>query len=469
MLTGIGSGTGTSMFPPLASQGLVILPFGGPPLPATISTMGAPVTITGTTGSVTPAMGLFDAGIDFVSPVTITANGTDAPITMTGILGNASTTTLGIQVASPSFLAGTGPLTFNADRISLVTPVAISGTGSCSFDVVTLTQPMHIGDNSPPATDFVLSNAEIGFLSDGFSEIVMGNAAGLNTMNIDGMDMLTFTDPVRFRAQNINLNDELMAGANPVTFQIGRGAGGIFNLNNLVTTTGAILAEGGVFDDIFNININCAPMTVNGGGGTCDLLVGPPGNNTWNITGANSGNFVTSLADTITFSDIESVQGGTANDLFKFCNTASLSCTVDDGSAVPVAINLLDYTNFSPNPAFVIFQTATSGIASNMRIGFIRILGFFGNIVTTVTSAQSFLVQLNLAQRFLTDMFSIYEYESVSLSVIGKFLLYGVYWGNINDTNIDYKEGMIFDFERDPHPQTRSVLDFGEGKSPWYR
>ena len=51
---------------------------------------------------------------------------------------------------------------------------------------------------------------------------------------------------------------------------------------------------------------------VTGGQGAADTLVGPNGDVTWNLTGANAGN----VADDIIFESIENLTGAGGNDTF---------------------------------------------------------------------------------------------------------------------------------------------------------
>jgi hypothetical protein len=105
----------------------------------------------------------------------------------------------------------------------------------------------------------------------------------------------------------------------------------------------ALSITGGAGNDHF-VFTNTAPLGANvtlaGGGGT-DTLRGPNIANTWKIAGTNAGN----LDGDVTFTGIQSLLGGTANDSFQFQTGGSISGTLDGGGGT----NTLDYSAYVGN------------------------------------------------------------------------------------------------------------------------
>ncbi len=97
----------------------------------------------------------------------------------------------------------------------------------------------------------------------------------------------------------------------------------------------------GALDDLFTLGQTGIPTIFDGGTGN-DTLVGTNVAQTWNITGAGSGNIP---GATSSFIGVESVRGGTAVDSFLFGAAGSLTLTLDgnlgvdslDNSAIPAS------------------------------------------------------------------------------------------------------------------------------------
>jgi hypothetical protein len=102
-------------------------------------------------------------------------------------------------------------------------------------------------------------------------------------------------------------------------------------------------------------NIN----TLAGGSGST-TLVGPNTANTWNLTGANAGN----LNGTVKFTGVGNLTGGTAMDVFKLSNGASVSGVLSGGGGG----DWLDYASY------------TSAIAVNLATGTASHTGGISNI-----------------------------------------------------------------------------------------
>ena len=95
-------------------------------------------------------------------------------------------------------------------------------------------------------------------------------------------------------------------------------------------------------DDVFTLDQTGIPTTFDGGAGN-DTLIGTNVAQTWNITGANSGNIPGATSG---FSNVESLRGGTAADSFVFSAAGSVAQSIDgnlgidtlDNTAIPAHI-----------------------------------------------------------------------------------------------------------------------------------
>jgi hypothetical protein len=95
-------------------------------------------------------------------------------------------------------------------------------------------------------------------------------------------------------------------------------------------------------------------VAINGGSGT-DTLVGSAAANTWNLTGSNTGTLSSaSIAGPVSFTAVQNLTGGAANNTFVFSDGAGISGNLDGGSG-----GSLDYSAYSSN-VLVNLQTATA-------------------------------------------------------------------------------------------------------------
>ncbi len=107
-------------------------------------------------------------------------------------------------------------------------------------------------------------------------------------------------------------------------------------LNDSTTTliwSGFSSLTGGTSTDAFVLSGGTLSGSINGGGGS-DTLTGDNVTNSWTITGANTGT-VTGIGGT--FSNIQNLVGGTGNDTFTFSDGATLSGTLNGGSAARIS------------------------------------------------------------------------------------------------------------------------------------
>jgi uncharacterized repeat protein (TIGR01451 family) len=124
-------------------------------------------------------------------------------------------------------------------------------------------------------------------------------------------------------------------------------------------------------DDVFTLGQTGIPTVLDGGTGN-DSLVGTNVAQTWNITGGNSGNIPGAASS---FSNVESLRGGTAADSFVFGAAGSLTQTIDGDLGT-------DTLNNSAIPGHTITPTGPGtldgfkGTATGVGVGFDNINNF---------------------------------------------------------------------------------------------
>ncbi|MEQ9001049.1 MAG: hypothetical protein RID53_31680 [Coleofasciculus sp. B1-GNL1-01] len=91
------------------------------------------------------------------------------------------------------------------------------------------------------------------------------------------------------------------------------------------------------------------PVNIAGG----SELIGTDGDTTFTITSTDAGN-ISGFGSPLTFSSIETITGGSANDTFAFTNNATLSGTIDGGGGT-------DTLDYSSNPTPVTVNLAAIG------------------------------------------------------------------------------------------------------------
>ncbi|MFO0819770.1 MAG: hypothetical protein U1A77_17610 [Pirellulales bacterium] len=144
---------------------------------------------------------------------------------------------------------------------------------------------------------------------------------------VDGTDSVTVSslnDPLNIlgAGATVTLNGPNAAANWSIT---GSGSGQMTGAGALVSFSGISTVVGGTSTDTFD-TADGSSITVNGGGGTNSLSRGS-GTNTWNISGSNSGSV--SGTGSISFSNIQSVTGGTGTDGFTIASGASLSGSIN--------------------------------------------------------------------------------------------------------------------------------------------
>ena len=138
-------------------------------------------------------------------------------------------------------------------------------------------------------------------------------------------------------------SDALQGPDRAATYTLTGAGQGTLGVEGDVAFVGIESLAGGQLDDRFILRSGAALSGgLAGGGGTAgDTLIGPDANNTWQVTGADSGS-VAGLA----FSGIAKLTGGTEDDTFQLRAGGSISGTIDGGLDREVAppVDTLDFS-----------------------------------------------------------------------------------------------------------------------------
>jgi hypothetical protein len=130
--------------------------------------------------------------------------------------------------------------------------------------------------------------------------------------------------------------------------------------------TSAVIIYFGPGTSVVNVLGTGVPTTLNGSAAGNNTLVGADLSTTWNITGANAGNFSNADASA-SFAGYQNLTGGSGDDTFVFGNGASLSGTLDGGGGS----NTIDSSAYSTGEFFAI---------TGANAGFGTPVGAFANI-----------------------------------------------------------------------------------------
>lgn len=172
-----------------------------------------------------------------------------------------------------------------------------------------------------------------------------------NSQNADLIIFGTVASPVTNVTINITGTNPNVAGLGGlVDMNPGSPGAGFGALNETVTLTG-----GAEKDTIIAAPLQA--LNVDGGGGEDTLIVNSSSSTTFNVTSANGGTFTPGG----TFSNIENLTGGTANDTFNIASGGSLTGKLDGGAN----IDTLDYNAFATS-ASVNLGTGSTGLGGTI-------------------------------------------------------------------------------------------------------
>jgi uncharacterized protein DUF5649 len=199
------------------------------------------------------------------------------------------------QITSPNTVnlngainAGSGGVTVTAETVNINAP--LMSAGALTLRPVTAAENLTVSSSSP-------SN-----LSDGFSSIIIGNAAGTGVVTVNA---LTVSDPLTIRSPTttgtVTVNGPITGlGNGSVTLTGGTGTTPI-TLNDGITTAGNAIA----LNDNVGLGANVTLDSTNGGGSPAGANIGITGtvnadlalnNRTLNLTGGTAGSVTLSGA-----------------------------------------------------------------------------------------------------------------------------------------------------------------------------
>jgi filamentous hemagglutinin family protein len=285
----------------------------------------------------------------------LTVNGSSINTTQDQVFNNAVIVT----GASASFTSSNGNILFG-NTLDGNTDTTLNAAGSITFNNT-------VGNNTPLASltmnaPAILMNGSSvqtlgnqtynGLITLGAAVTVLGrsgNTAGNITIasGVDGNQELTLTSTNSDTLFNISgpltLLNMTVTGDGAFTNTFSLNTGSIQNwvlnglngtLNNVSQVSGAFIYNnisniiGGSLEDNFSL-AGASATSINGGTGN-NALTGDNVNTAWNITGNNAGN----VSSGNSFTNIQTLVGGSGDDQFTLSATGSLSGSIDGGAGV---------------------------------------------------------------------------------------------------------------------------------------
>jgi hypothetical protein len=179
----------------------------------------------------------------------------------------------------------------------------------------------------------------------------LSTLAGTVTINGgSGSDTLNLFDQAS--SENENYTFTSSAAARPAMATVT-----YLNLANVALTTGSGT------DTITMQSTQAGTAVAVNGGGSTDTLVGSAVENTWAITGSNAGTLSSaSIAGLVTFSSVQNLVGGPANNRFVFSDGAGVSGNLDGGGGT----NTLDYSAYTGNVIVNLQLNSATGVGGGV-------------------------------------------------------------------------------------------------------
>lgn len=212
----------------------------------------------------------------------------------------------------------------------------------------------------------------------------------LNNLNANSTWTLTGSNAGSLLISSVTTNFsniQTLGGSNTDTL-VGSNQTNVWNITshnygtlNTLNFWGMKNLNGGTVEDKFTFSSTGYIDGVLDGGGGVDSLTTSNDNNTWKVTGANSGNSINDTASRnyfTSFQNIEKLVGGTGNDIFQFGPAGSI-IDADGGSGA--GVDAIDYSNFSGA------LTVTLGVANINGVHGIE--SFTGNGNSTLEASNA--------------------------------------------------------------------------------
>ena len=211
----------------------------------------------------------------------------------------------------------------------------LSQAATSSSKILFSTMETLQGGSAGDAFTLTSSTARMANIIGGAGANSLQGADAINVWNITGSDAGDVTGVTSFseiqtlvggsQADTFNFNANINGSAS------GAGGADIFNLAITLSTS----LYGNAGSDTFNILADGISQNINGGSGS-DTLVGFIVNNQWNISGDGSGDLYQLATPSlkVKFVDIEALQGGSADDAFRLTvASASMASILGGGGA----------------------------------------------------------------------------------------------------------------------------------------
>ncbi|MCL1471886.1 beta strand repeat-containing protein [Argonema antarcticum] len=366
------------------------------------------------------------------------------------LTGKSDPDGFGILVTNGASVQSTsGNITLIADEINLLGTSQFKGSASISLQPFTSNLGITVGGTFT-TDDLNIDDSELATFQNGFSQIIIASPDNTETIILN--DTTTFNAPV-----NIAGGATLIGPNRDTTWTItGSNSVSLSGYPNGLTASNIQNLKGGTLNDDFVFNngqnwgakidgdagidslnysnfttsltVDLAALgatgieTVIGTTNATSTLIGADTNNTWNLTGTNSGN----INDTLNFSNFQNLVGGTLDDNFVFGDGVNWGGTIGGNTGT----DALDYSAFTTDLTVDIAALEATGIetvigttnaTSNLIGGNANnTWNFSGTNSGRLNNTLNFIEFKNIVGGNLDDMFVLGDGISWSGSIDGK-------------------------------------------------
>jgi Ca2+-binding RTX toxin-like protein len=298
------------------------------------------------------------------------------------VTGTSAGTLNGIAFSDIANLTGGTLNDFFQIEGGSLTGIVNGGSGINTLDYSAFSGPITVNLQTKAASaigSFTSIGALVGSASTqdtliGPNATTTWNLTGTNVGNVAGVSFSAF--------------ETLMGGTGADTFKLAAGAsfsgtvnGGSGNDKVDYSTFGSPITFNLQIQSATGIGSFASIELLTGSSGV-DTLVGPNLTNAWQITASNAGK-----VGTFTFTAVENLTGGTANDTFKFSNRKGVTGSIDGGGGS----DTLDYSLYTT----AVIVDLTAGTATGVTGGVANIAnatGGAGNDSLTGNAADNILI-----------------------------------------------------------------------------
>ncbi|WP_204104090.1 MULTISPECIES: CHAT domain-containing protein [Spirulina sp. CCY15215] len=289
-------------------------------------------------------------------------------------------TNIGVNL---NFTAATS-VTFQANNNIFLNNATLNFTGATAIAFIADADNNSIGDvNMANASTINTNGADLSL--SGNQIFVQNIDAGTGKITLNGKNEVTFNNTPTISTQDLTIRSDRIDLNIPTTINgtgnlvletatanrdiILGGTGATATALDLTTSQLQTLQNGfssvtiGRSDGTGNITLNDPNSLIQNtqiaGAGN---FIGANQNTAWTLTGSNSGS-VNGLANSLTFSNVAKITGGSGNDTFAFANGVNFNGKIDGGAG----FDTLDYANYGNAVSVDIINgtaTGTLGIAN---------------------------------------------------------------------------------------------------------